>query len=451
MARSRREFLRQAACGMGAAALLAGLDRFGAIDAFAQGRSGAASDYKALVCIFLFGGNDGNNTVVPLDAAGYQSYSSVRAGLTLAQSSLLPVNPPSPGRQFGLHANLKELQALFNQGNLCVLCNVGTLVGPMTKSQYNQSSAGRPLSLFSHADQQGQWQTSVSDQLTLTGWGGRTADGTMPLNGSNSFPMITSTSGVNLFATGVNSRPIVPGNNLAGFDTSAAATARYNALRQLLTTDSDATLVRSASDTMSQAIVNTQTLNTALGNAAAIQTAFPTSSIGNQMKQIAQIIAARGALGLSRQIFFASFGSFDTHSDQINTQGNLLLQLSQAMGAFYSATVELGVASQVTTFTLSDFGRTLKPASGGGSDHAWGSHHFIMGGGVKGGDFFGTYPNLALSGPDDISDEGRWLPSTSVDQYGATLATWYGLAASDLRTVFPNIGRFGTSNLGFLG
>jgi len=241
---------------------------------------------------------------------------------------------------------------------------------------------------------------------------------------------------------------------LQGFDqksTNAIVAARYNAVQQLLTTDRDTSLVDSASNLTSQAIGNSEILNAAFKSASTLQTVFPITGLGNEMKQIAQIIAARNSLGLKRQIFFCSLGGFDTHNNELATHVNLYTQLSKAMKAFYDATVELGVAGNVTTFTQSDFGRTFKPAAGGGSDHAWGSHHMVMGDAVRGGDFYGKYPTLALAGPNDSGSEGRWIPTSSVDQYAATLASWYGLAPADLPLVFPSIGRFDSSNLGFMG
>jgi uncharacterized protein (DUF1501 family) len=226
--------------------------------------------------------------------------------------------------------------------------------------------------------------------------------------------------------------------------------ARYAALRSILQADGSTTLVGAANTITSNGIDDVATLNAALAQVPALKTAFPTTSLGIQLLKIAQVIASRDALQMNRQIFFASLGGFDTHTDELNTQQNLLTQVSQAMGAFYNETVELGIATQVTSFTLSDFGRTFLPASGGGTDHAWGSHHFVMGGSVRGGDFYGSFPTLALSGPNDASNEGRWIPTTSVDQYGATLAQWYGVAAKALPTVFPYIGQFATNNLGFL-
>ena len=457
---SRRKFILQSSA-LTAVSALSTLDGMGLMNAFAQ--SAPASDYKALVCVFLFGGNDGNNTVIPRDTEAYNAYAAARGGpsasggLAIPQSSLVPINPRSLAAGFGLHPALSDLKTVWDAGKLAVLANVGPLVEPVTKADYLSGRKNLPQSLFSHSDQQSQWQSSVSDQLSSTGWGGRLADVARTFNGSSTLPMITSVSGSPLFSVGTGSNvvaiPVTGRFGLNGFGNSAYSTNRLGALKNLLLLTSGNNFVSEADNVFAQAINAANVINPVIAaNSTTVSAAFAgaSSSIASQLLQVAKLIEARNTLGLKRQIFFVSLGGFDTHSAQINDQDDLFAKLGPAMKAFYDATVALGVANQVTTFTMSDFGRTLKPASGGGSDHAWGSHHFIMGGAVKGGDFYGTFPTLALSGPDDAGYEGRWIPTTSVDQYAATLATWLGVSSAELSLVTPNIGRFATPNLGFL-
>ena len=445
MAMTRRDFVRQGGCAMGAAALA--LQRFGMVNALAQ-----TGGYQALVCIFLFGGNDSNNAIIPID--DYASYAAARGtatGLNIPADTLLPISPSSAGSTFGLHPSLSAMQPLWNQKRLAVVCNVGPLVEPVTRARYLAQNALIPLNLFSHSDQQGQWQTCVSTGPSPTGWGGRTAD---RLNAGSAFPLMVTVAGLTPFTAAATARPLAltPGQafTLNGF-TGPYAPARYTALQTLLQLDADQRLVKSASDTMSLAIANSQLLSTL----PALQTSFPATSLGNQLKEVAQLIKInQTTLGLSRQLFFCSLGGFDTHSNQASTQATLLAQLGNAMAAFDAATGELGVQDSVTTFTLSDFARTFVPNGNSGTDHAWGGHHFVMGGAVRGGDFYGTYPTLRANGPDDTdtgsSARGRWIPTISVDEYAATLATWYGLSGADMTAVFPNLGRFQTSNLGFV-
>jgi uncharacterized protein (DUF1501 family) len=448
---TRRDFVRLACCSAATASLVSGLSKFGLVSALAQG----TTDYKALVCIFMFGGNDSNNMIVPVGSQ-YANYQAIRANLALSQASLLPLQIGGQAN-FGLHPNLLELQDLFNnKKSLAVLANVGTLVQPTTRQNY-QSHMSLPQNLFSHSDQQNQWQTTQLGGLPNAGWAGKVADKIQPtFNATAQFPPILSVAGNNIFSTGITTRPFTmsPGSTpgLSGIDSSAAAQARFLAVQQLLTLDTGISLVQASSAVTGQAIQEGLLLSTALKNIPAIQTVFPANNgLASQLKQVAQVIAARSALGISRQIFFCSIGGFDTHSDQLNSQVGLYTQLSPAMAAFYQATQELGVANAVTTFTLSEFSRTFQPGSNGGTDHAWGGHQLMMGGAVKGNAMYGTFPTLALTGPDDTGSNGRWIPSTSVDQYAATLATWFGVANTDLPAIFPNLANFQTANLGFLG
>lgn len=450
---SRRDFLRRAGAltSAGLAARLAPLSLLGlAGEAAAQ----SAPDYKALVCVFLYGGVDGNNLVVPADTAGYAQYAAVRpegSGVALAQGELLGIQPRNLPTAFGLHPELAEIQPLFAQGRMAILANVGTLNEPTTKANY---LAARPDNLFSHSDQQNQWQSSVSDGPSRSGWGGRMADAVAA--SSPAFPVVTSIAGASLFIAGNATRALaLPQSGaiaLQGFNGGAAANARLAAMQAILAADRENEYVKAAGDITRQAMELSAVVDPILSATASIQPLFSgqTSSIAQQLLVVAKLVAARSQTGARRQIFFVSQGGYDTHSNELAVMGNLLGQLSPALRAFHDAMEQLGVASQVTTFTLSDFGRTFQPASGAGTDHAWGNHHFILGGAVRGGEVYGRYPTLSRAGPDDADTAGRWIPTTSVEQYGATLARWFGLAPPAIAQVFPNLSRFAASDLGFL-
>lgn len=490
MTRSRRDFLRDSACGLTAAAIVNSLDRFSIINAMVQQQVDVASDYKALVCVFLNGGSDCNNMLVDLNQ--FSTYASVRGNdstapnLGLTQSMLLPITPASGG-SFGLHPNLSPevnnasapggLLKPWNDGKLALLCNYGSLLQPTTKAQYQSNPGGafRPYQLFSHSDQVNQQMTSICKTTGQTGWGGRIADNTVSLNGATILPMCTSIAGTNLFETGVNTRQLAIGTgSLASVlnlnwngPSSANPFTSGSSYRQLLGFDTNAALIKGASDTTNQALAADQILNAA----PVYDPPFPATGLGNQLRQVARLIklgntpVANGGLGMHRQIFFCSLGGFDTHTNETSAtptipngagvQGNLLTQLSQALRAFYDEMIVQGNLNAVTLFTLSDFGRTFQASGSGagtvGTDHAWGSHAFIMGGAVQGGRLYGAYPMLALNSPDDDGgNRGRWIPTTSIDQYGATLAAWYGLPGNLLTSVFPNLSKFANQNLGFL-
>ncbi len=447
---SRRELLS----GLSLIGLSAGL--FGA----RRTALAATGDYRALVCVFLFGGNDGNNLVVPIDAR-YADYAAARrqptdGGLALPLDQLLPLSPPTGPAAYGLHPDLPELQQLWTAGALGVLFNVGTLVAPTSKADDAAGRVPRPESLMSHQDQQNQWQTSLPDRPARSGWGGRIADG-LPVA---SLPPLVSVAGNVLFAAGERSQPLAvpaaggPSFGLSGFDGSVGSKAIRAAMDSLRALDLDNVLVQSVAGETAAAFAASGALAPVLaGTGSSTDALFgpQPSALGKQLLQVARIIEARSALGASRQIFFVSLGGFDTHNDQLNRQSKLLADVSASLSAFHAATVQLGVDSQVTAFTLSDFARTLQPASGGGSDHAWGNHQLVLGGAVRGRQTYGTFPTLALGGPDDFSTEGRWIPTTSTDQYAATLARWFGVSPGDLASVLPNVGRFATDDLGFLG
>ncbi|MEP7015838.1 MAG: DUF1501 domain-containing protein [Verrucomicrobiota bacterium] len=447
---TRRTFIRQAACAaLGTTGLLSTIWDLRKLSAATM-----TNDYKALVCLFLYGGNDANNVLVPSDTAPYNTYAAARGNLAIPRASLRPLTITSgDGRNYGLHPNLTEVANLFNQGKLTMVANVGTLVAPTTRTDYINGTAAVPRNLFSHEDQSVQWMTSVPDRGDIrTGWGGRSADLLASLNGNSNVSLALSIAGTNTFEVGNTVVPylISPDGSLGltGVGGSTNDQIRINGFKRLLNLPHNKLFEAAYADTMSRSIAENETLSGALNGVPPLQTPFPNTDLGRQLAMVAKLIAARTNLGMQRQIFFCAVGGYDTHGDQLAAQSGLLTELSGGMNAFYSATVELGVAPSVTTFTASDFGRTL-PTNGGGSDHGWGSHQFVMGGAVAGHRLYGTFPTLAVNGPDDTED-GRWIPTTSVDEFSATIARWFGVANSDMPTVFPNIGRFANPNLGFL-
>lgn len=437
---NRREMLRT----LGTTALLS---RFGWMNLLAQA---SPPDYKALVCVFLVGGNDGHNTVVPLTQSLFNSYKTARGSLALPDNNgaLLPVETPD-GTPYGLNPGLAAIHPLWAQGKLAVLANTGMLVQPVTRSQYLAGAVPVPTNLFSHSDQLQQMQSGVPSSSGGTGWGGRAVDMLQALNGSSTFPAAISVAGPALFCSGnvVQSASLLPGFNLDMSGMSlwpqAAADARKKGLQQILQFDSGLALVQTANKVRQDAM----DLNALMtGASASLGTTFPGTVLGNQLQQVAKLIKLRATTGMSRQVFLCSLGGFDTHGSQSWQHWDLLRQVAEAMSAFYNATVEMGVADRVTTFSLSDFGRSLQP-SGSGSDHGWGNHHLIMGGAVLGGQVYGTFPSMALGGPDDSGSRGTLIPSTSTDQYGASLAAWMGVPAAQLPTVFPNLTHFAAPTL----
>ncbi len=445
---SRRGFVKVGAASVASLALRP----FGLLPALAQSGS---SGYRALVCVFLFGGNDSNNMVIPVDDVNFQAYTKIRGSLALTSSELTQtVYAASGNAPYAFHSDLTELASMFANKELAVVANVGSLVQPTTRTQYQQQQAPVPLNLFSHSDQQLQWQTSIPSGHSATGWAGRAADLVSSQNSSN-FPTFLSVAGNSLMGTGATTQPVAlsPGQSLdlKGFNGTPASNARLSALENLLTLETGLKLVQASNAVLSDSINDAKALDAALAKATPLKTTFPKTGLGAQLQQVAQIIQVRDGLGMNRQIFFASLGGFDTHTVELETHKQLYPQLSQALAAFSNALIELGVENNVTTFTESDFSRTFQPTTGDGSDHAWGSHHLVMGGAVKGGDVYGKFPTFVLGGPDDTDTRGRWIPTLAIDQYGATLCQWFGIAPGDLPKVFPNFANFGSQTIGFLG
>ncbi|WKL58511.1 DUF1501 domain-containing protein [Asticcacaulis sp. ZE23SCel15] len=457
---TRRALLGRAAAlgGMGGAAPLAmNLASFGEAAAF------NATDYKAIVCIFLYGGNDHANTVVPYDATNHALYSNIRGSIAysrndLAATALTPTGQTLPhGLQYALSPSLPGLKALFDQGRLGVQLNVGPLITPLTAAQYehpNRTLYPLPPKLFSHNDQQSVWQALGSEGATV-GWGGLMGDLALSSNGLSTMTCI-SAAGNAVFLSGQNALQYQVGSNGAVSIDALRYIATGNdnvqdALYTLLTQNRTHLMEEEYSKVVRRSIDLQGTVNNAIAPINLTTNFDPNSqnnSLANQLKIIARMIGARNTLGTKRQIYFASLGGFDTHDGLMEDHPGLMARLDEAMLAFYQATLELGVANQVTTFTASDFGRTLA-SNGDGTDHGWGGHHFIMGGAVNGRKFYGTAPTVSIDDDEQVG-QGRLLPTTSVDQFAATLARWFGVSNTELPGVLPNLGNFATSNLGFM-
>lgn len=491
---------------------------FGLMSAMAQSVSDengdlAPTDYRALVCVFLSGGNDANNMVVPKHnsttggISNYAAYTTARGtqGLALSPAQLLGINVPRIGNlEYGLHHNLGTMvgrtdiadnagvlggtrnggiHGLWAAGKLAIIPNIGNLVAPMTRAQWQANSVPRPYALGDHDNQSLQQQSAQARRKAYIGWGGKIADfRDTPDNPGALVPMISSIAGAQLFTKGQTTRPLtLPNGNTSlanalvldgyGANPNGIAQARRNGLNQLRAVDMNRELIAAANNITSEAVAASSALST---NPQEVTVTFPTTNIGNQFKQVARMIKKRTDLNIKRQIFFVSIGGFDTHENQISSvtggQNGLFIQLGQAMRAFYEEMGAQNISNGVTTFTISDFGRTFNPASSGatvGSDHAWGSHALVMGGSVRGGNFHGIntsngtpFQTLLNDGPDDMDRgsgaRGRWIPTTSIDQYAATLSEWYGVPPwstapdNQMAIVLPNLENYPTKNLGFM-
>lgn len=478
---TRRDFIRRAACAaVGTAAMTCSIRDLRLMSA-AVAQSNV-TDYRALVCIFLQGGNDSNNLIIPTIQSEYNNYAFIRTPvLAIPQGAILATGyTDGAGHSYGLHPACPELLTLFGEKKVAVLFNTGTLVFPMTRAQYLAGILEKPPQLFSHADQVTQWQTSVPNQPPTTGWGGRCADLLNSVLPGAPVSICVSLAGANTFEIGnvVSQYSVSPGGAIS---LQGVSGARLAALTNILGL-SYANLQEQAYAGVARHSIQTGgLLNSAITNTAPTNywtTPFPTSittpisgtkftsTLAPQLQMVARLIEAgnrattNGGFGMKRQIFFCQVGGYDLHTGQTNyttnnpnnvlsgAHSNLLAELSQSLLAFQRAMEQLGLSQQVTAFTASDFSRTF-PSNGEGSDHGWGSHHLIVGGAVKGGQTYGNFPALAVNGPDDTGT-GRWIPTTAIDQYFATLATWFGVDNSNLATVFPNIGNFASSNLGFI-
>ena len=479
MPMNRRRFLKHSVSSLAGAGLFGAFGNLRALAAAANQYAFPAGDFKALVCVFLNGGNDSFNSIVPYSASHYADYRSSRMELIgsggiafdqatiqanaltpLAASGGLPGGLPGDGGSYGVHPALADLRSLFNDGHAAIVANVGTLLHPTSQAAYQAGTIALPPQLFSHSDQTTYWQTSRPDDANANGWGGRMADRLLA-GYTGAIPMCVSLSNNNLFQRGdvVNSYSLSPGgvemlSYLGGGPESwviaqnAAGVAAYEAL--IAQGSQLHVFERAFADSARNTVTNYEIVDAALDAAAPLTTVFPDTPLGRQLRMAAKMIQVRAVLGMSRQVFYASVGNYDTHSYQVDDQQSNLTQLAQALKAFHAATVELAIDDAVTTFTASDFGRSLA-VNGDGTDHGWGGHHFVVGGAVRGRRFYGTMPSLRANANPDDTGYGQIIPTTSLDQYAATMAAWFGLGASDIADIFPALHRFDLPNLRFLG
>jgi len=412
------------------------------------------------VCVFLHGGNDSFNMLVPNTTAEYNAYAASRQNLAIPQMDLLPINPVSetPGSQaYGLHPAMAGMQTLFESGNAAFVANLGPLVEPTTKTQFENQSVILPSQLFSHNDQQSQWHSLKGANTSKTGWAGRMADLIQAEVANQRMATNASVSGNSPFLSAADTIAYVMGQDgplqFEGFsdDPTSILFDQRIAFQAVLDAQYDSIYERGFAGIQSRAVAAADTVSAAITNAensGVITTTFPSTPLGNQLSTVAKLIASRVELDMQRQIFFVGIGGFDSHDNQNQDQPGLLGGVSEALAAFYSATVDIGVAGSVTSFTQSDFGRTLT-SNGDGTDHAWAGNQIVLGGAVNGRDIYGSYPTLEIGGPEDVGG-GRMIPSTSADQYAATLANWFGIPDADLDIVAPNLSNFAQRDLGFM-
>lgn len=461
--RNRRDFLRNSACAtLAAASSGALLTQLGMIGTALAGTTcagyPAVDDYRALVCLFLFGGNDSFNLIVPTDTARNVVYAASRGAMAVPREQLLPINvqDATSGHSYGLHPSCAGLAELFDAGDAAFIVNTGTLLQPTRKVDYLAPGYPLPPQLFSHSDQQAQWQYGQPTANGAVGWGGLLADRLHVLNPGATIPMSISLGGQNRFQTGASIQPYAMtsagASTLRGYTPGSAQLA---ALQELLEQTYPDPFARTHAGTFNNALEYSGAMTAALEGVPPLATVFPADNgIAAALSMVAKVIAARQTLGAKRQVFFLAYGGFDTHSDQLADQPALFSTISTALAAFNAATIELGVHDAVTSFTMSEFGRTLN-SDGNGTDHAWAGNQIVMGGAVRGSRLYGTaaasggvYPDLHLDGPDCLQ-RGQMIPGASTDQFSATLARWMGVNDCDIATIFPYVGNFPTIDLGF--
>lgn len=417
-------------------------------------------NYKALVCLMLSGGNDSFNMLIPKGTSEYNEYSTTRSNLAIPQHQVLQINPnTADGRVFGLHPELKDMQQMFDGGNLAFLANVGTLVEPSTKTEIRNNSVKTPLGLFSHSDQSQQWQTGKPEDRTNVGWGGKIADLVQTMNSNDTISMNISLRGTNIFQRGNQIMPYTIKNSgsvgINGYGGNGLLNElKTEALNSILERDYQDIYKNTYKNTVKASNDANIEFQTAVDGISEFVTPLPEdNNLAEQLRMVAKTIAARDTLGFSRQIFFVEMNGFDNHDELlINHSGNLK-EINDALTYFNSVLFELNSNDCVTTFSISDFARTLT-SNGNGTDHAWGGNAFVMGGAVNGKEIYGDYPTLALDSDLDLRN-GVLVPTTAADLYMAELALWFGVSPSDLNMVLPNLSNFyntasGTPPLGFM-
>ena len=455
---TRRLFLKKLALGVGASSLLATQGKLQLIQSAIAASSdyAALDDHKSLVCVFLMGGNDSFNMMIPYEQSAYQQYKEARAGMALSRDSLLPLK----GNKQAFHSALPDLQKLYNDDKLAVASNIGAIIEPTTRDSYKNDSVRLPPDLFSHSHQQEFWETGTTAKNSVhpPGWGGRMMDMLISANSNPSEPALFSLAGNSVWQRGLKPLDFVlnPYDGVSQLDAFIDNTwprykrSRIDAWKKIRAIKTLSPLQQQMGNTYNHAEERINRLIGEIAQAKEIKTVFPEENeLATELKMAAKMISIRENLGMKRQIFFVTISGWDTHGNQLGDHAERLGKLNDALSSFYKATAELGVADSVTTFTASEFSRTMS-INGDGTDHAWSGHYLVMGGAVKGGKVHGDLPNFSIEGPDDADDTGRYIPKYGVDQYGATLAQWMGMSASDCNEIFPNLSNFDSNNLGFM-
>jgi len=457
----RRQFLKKLALGIGSSSLLATQTKLQLIQSAIAADSNYShlQDYKSLVCVFLFGGNDAFNTMVPYELSSYNEYQNTRSSMALARESLHPLK----GNQQAFHASLPDLKDLYNADKLAVATNIGAIIEPTNRTSFKNETVQLPADLFSHSHQQEFWETGTTAQNSVhpPGWGGRMMDMLISANSNPDDPALFSLAGNSVWQKGLKPldfvlNPYEGVSQIRSFMPDIWPNGRWKdsriaAWREILDLQSPNLMNQHMAGVYKTTEERINSLVGEIAQAPEISTPYPEgdNELATELKMAAKMISIRENLGMKRQIFFVGLGGWDTHGNQLNDHAERLSKLNDALKSFYETTVELGVSDTVTTFTASEFGRTMS-INGDGTDHAWAGHYFVMGDAVKGGEIHGDPLNLTIDGPDDADDTGRFIPKYGVDQYGATLAKWMGMTDSDMNEIFPNLKNFNSNDLGFM-